>query len=634
MVIYLLEDRLEKILDFLQEITGTYISEYIGKNSFSGTLGVYSSAQKLIDIYNQIQTGNYEIAYQKEISFLRRYIDEIRFSEEDLFKLLDDCKKFSHILSESHTILKEFLVWNKAQRVVFKNYLFNNEFLKEEEKTEEFLDKFNYEWVDAARKSVNSKELKVFNFGNSSETTLSPGHTIPYKISDAFCISDDINICTKPDLSENDDTVNIRLSLKIDKILEFSYFVITVSYKDKVWIVTDRPEFKNPENKHTTRNPYRRREEAYRDIQLPYEILTDISEWRSKSRNVSKKDSSELYIKSIRDFLKPESKILLKLIVEELVYHTIPNNTFSQIYLYTDSLKLLGSDNMAENDENLFVNINKEKNDRRLEEIVYPEESLKAIVKIDPVTALSKYSDERNNLITYEEMKSNALWSVKEETRKQKQNILDSAYTKERIEKDDEELNKILFDNKEKIYEIMFSGDEVYMKMENEPFCSFGSTEETYVQISNNSKFETHYNQQNIIDYKKLDFSFKYIGPCLECGSEHPKYIQFKIFSYKQLCVMLGISRKDLPYTFQNYVSNVLTPYAGNTILDNVNPEYKIKDYRSRRFENCYAIGVPLNKSCFNKLMKKYRKFKKSLVIFNYKDMSFRIEDFEKRARH
>lgn len=624
-----IEQRVKDILQFLEEATGCKLAELECNTSFKGSLGAYIEARDLFAISNFIRNGEYGIAYEKEIVFLQNCIANARFSS-DLDKLINDCKEIGNILLKAHDIFSDYSIWLSEERKYFREYLFNNEFLKEEEKTEEFLDRFSYEWVALAKKSVQSKLLQLYNFGNASNTTLKYGHTVPYSISDALCISDNLGICIGCPKDIEEERCLVRLSLKIDRELLYSYFIITVQYKDRTWLVTDKPSFANPRAKQSRRNPARLREDAFENIQLPYGILDDIENWRKESKAVAKENSSEVYIKSIRDFLPPGSKILIKLIIEELIYNVIPLKQYDlqRIASSQETIKLLGSgENIGTDVKDVFIDINTDANDERVRNILFPPTT--EIVKVNPIQAVARYVEEES-LCTVEEMQTLAIWSQKEEERKIKQKILDDAYTLDRRRADDEILNKLLYDNIEKVYEVAFSGNEVFMHIEDEQIRSFGSSNSVF-QICEPGAFCSSYCKQYITNYHKEQFrAFDHVAKCVICGYEKPTNIMFKILSYKALCLILGIDRHELPLTFQNYTAYMYVPYVGNTILDNVNPEYLIQDARSRDNKNGYSIGIPLNKRCYNQLRKKYLKYDKSIVVINYGKRTIEIKDFEK----
>lgn len=627
----IMKKRVTQILQFIEKTTDCYVKDMCNTSSFHGTIGQYGISKKIFAIYNYIQTGDYGIAYQKEIDFINELLHNFRLSS-DFTELIKECQEIGNLFLEAHKIFQEYVIWNTEERKKFKEYLFNNEFLKEEEKTEELLDKFSYEWVDLAKKSVQSKLLKIYNFGNPSDKTLDFNHTIPYIVSDAFCISDNINVCIGKNLKPNDEKCFVNLGFKIDKEILYSYFVITVHYKDKTWLITDKPSFANPRAKECRRNPYRIREEAFDNIMLPYGVIDDIEEWRKESKSIAKQESSEIYIKSIKDYLSPTSKILFKLIIEELIYNIIPahQHEFKRIGLVSENIKLIGTNTDKNLEDNVFININKEANDKRVKEILLPPTS--ELIEVSASKAIAKYVDS-SELCTIDELHSLAVWAQKEEKRRNKQKILDEAYTSDQMRSDEEALNKIIFDNIEKIYAILLSGNEVYMTIKEERDLSFGirhDGQELCFRICNTGEFKSQLCHQNIVNYKRYTFrSYLYMPKCLVCDHDHPAYLELKIFSYKQLCPILQIPRQELPLTFQNYMSYHFIPYEGNTILDNVNPEYRIIDRRSYRYRNYYTIGIPLNKRCYNTLKKKYFKYDKSHVIIDYENNSFQIQEYD-----
>lgn len=629
---YELKPVVSSILQFLEEMTGCNLKELTEQSSFKGTLGTYINAKDLFAINNNIQSGEYGIAYEKEVTFLKNFLSEIRLSH-NFDRLIGECKELGSILLEAHTIFKDYMIWAAEEKKYFREYLFNNELLKEEEKTDDFLNKFSYEWVDAAKKSVQSKLLQLYNFGNASNTTLSIGHTTPYSISDALCISDDINLCIGTNKGQEEDICYARLALKIDRELAFSHFIITIQYKDRIWLVTDKPVMPNPRFRKNSRNPYRWREEAFENIQLPYGLLDDIAEWRKESKAIAKENSSEVYIKSIRDFLPPASKILIKLIIEELIYNVIPmkQHNLKKIGFAGETIKLLGVGNEQVADNDYFSQINREANEERLNSIIYPTST--ELIKIDPTKAVAQYV-EAGELCTEDEVRKIALWSQKEEMRRHKQKLLNDAYTRERMRADKEELNKVLFDNIENLYEVIFSADMVFMCIEDEKAKCFGAPAGlTTLQIFDASLFKSRYSQQYLTNYHINKFrDMCHVANCIVCDCENPVNLQLKVFTYKELCGILRIKREQLPFTFQNYISDHYMPYYGNTILDNVNPEYMIYDPRSREHRYYYSIGIPLNKRCFNKLRKKYWKYEKSLVTINYTKGTINIQEYNKSS--
>ena len=144
-------------------MTAQSILSNCSQSSFKGTLGTYINAKDLFAINNNIQSGEYGIAYEKEVTFLKNFLSEIRLSH-NFDRLIEECKELGSILLEAHTIFKDYMIWVAEEKKHFREYLFNNELLKEEEKTDDFLNKFSYEWVDAAKKSVQVLTVNNINY--------------------------------------------------------------------------------------------------------------------------------------------------------------------------------------------------------------------------------------------------------------------------------------------------------------------------------------------------------------------------------------------------------------------------------------------------------------------------------------
>lgn len=136
-----------------------------------------------------------------------------------------------------------------------------------------------------------------------------------------------------------------------------------------------------------------------------------------------------------------------------------------------ETIKLLGVGNEQVADNDYFSQINREANEERLNSIIYPTST--ELIKIDPTKAVAQYV-EAGELCTEDEVRKIALWSQKEEMRRHKQKLLNDAYTRERMRADEEELNKVLFDNIENLYEVIFSADMVFMCIEDEKAKCFG----------------------------------------------------------------------------------------------------------------------------------------------------------------
>lgn len=106
---YELKPVVSSILQFLEEMTGCNLKELTEQSSFKGTLGTYINAKDLFAINNNIQSGEYGIAYEKEVTFLKNFLSEIRLSH-NFDRLIGECKELGSILLEAHTIFKDYMI--------------------------------------------------------------------------------------------------------------------------------------------------------------------------------------------------------------------------------------------------------------------------------------------------------------------------------------------------------------------------------------------------------------------------------------------------------------------------------------------------------------------------------------------
>lgn len=107
-------------------------------------------------------------------------------------------------------------------------------------------------------------------------------------------------------------------------------------------------------------------------------------------------------------------------------------------------------------------------------------------------------------------------------------------------------------------YEVIFSADTVYMCIEDEKAKCFGAPAGlTTLQIFDASLFKSRYSQQYLTNYHINKFrDMCHVANCIVCDCENPVNLQLKVFTYKELCGILRIKREQLPFTFQNYISD------------------------------------------------------------------------------
>ena len=104
---------------------------------------------------------------------------------------------------------------------------------------------------------------------------------------------------------------------------------------------------------------------------------------------------------------------------------------------------------------------------------------------------------------------------------------------------------------------------------------------------------------------------------CYHCGEHRSSvFLHFAAHHFAELLLMTGIhDRRELPRLFWNYKTFQFIPYYGNSILDNVNPEFLVKDPLSEHYPNQYTMSIHYDKLCHKKLLKKYRKYEETVYV-------------------
>lgn len=608
-----LKEQVMEMYKFCAELYDINMEEILaeGQNHRSGTLGRMSDERDMFTIYNNIQIRDYEIAYTQ----LFRLVSDKLSSAVNVTRtdMVNSMKNAISLYQQAIPIIEKYEKWDVVQKEQFKQYLFNNNWLKEEEKTDELLNNFNWLWIARAKKSIHKGLVKVYSatekYDHRSEIAQAS-----YRMPDVIAItSDPIRLMPNPNLDDENE-VHVAMYMKIEKIIDYSYFIFTFQFRGELYIATDKMIFSNPRVATCSRNPGRRREEYFDNIDLPYGIIDDIIEWRKDSKAITKNPGQEMYIKRISDYLPSGSKICVRLLLEEVLYNMIPYTGDIKQIAYVKDIKLIG-----DGSSNPFSKINYDSCERFYSEYVFPE--CTALTVVDKEKALAQYVAP-DWLATQEEIVKLALWSEKEEMYKQKQQLLELSDKEFWDAKD--KLNSLIKQNLDTLLEVALSGDQVFTYLVDvPPVNSDFTTNERRVPL--NQFCQAIYAQNvwaNSVIHGETGTGhspqYRY-HDCACCGLHEARgKVIISMTTYKQLVAILGMDRRELPFAFQNYNAYTHRPYIGNSILDNVNPEFLLWDYASQHYKNRYTIGVELDKRCFNKLTTKYRRFKRSLILLSY----------------
>lgn len=572
-------------------------------------LGTYGKEKQLFEVYCLIQQEDYHPAYQKCADLVNEILGDIRIR----FKTPSELEELGYDLVKFASILKDFNEYFADESIKLKNYLFSNKWLREDEKVDDLVKHFNWNWINDARNSIKKGFVKTY------VTTGNPNiipETVRYVVSDAIVITDSqIPLHSKP---TEDDLVHVSIFMKIENIIDYSFFIIRFQYHDTCVIATDKMKFVNPRVATCSRNPSRRREEYYENVDLPYYIIDDIIKWRKDSKAITKEPGQETYIKQITKYLHPAAKICLRLLIEELVPNLRFTQTQERIGYAGETIKLLASSNI-QSTESKFSKCNYKACEQFAKELVLP--TTNALVVKSKSELLAKHGSP-TSLLTLSESASLGEWLEHESVREQKQTQLDE-YSKTNTTPDRKKLQLMFHENFENIAEILFSGDEVFAYLIDAPVYTptFASSGVDNIQCICAGVTDSKEGipmctvHANTSDDKSIYDYFR----CINHDETRARVkLSLRIQTWKQLVCLLSVKREELPFTFQNYNVHHWTPYYGNPIIDNVNPEFLVKDYLSQYYSNGFSIGFYLCRNCVNAYYKQHKKFKRSLVLMSY----------------
>lgn len=603
----------ENLIDFLQEYTGIDIErDIVSKSSFSGTLGQYNIQKRLFAVYSLYRQQDYETCYHKAVDFIKSFIKSIEISDPDT--QIDSLISF---LSKSKEYLSEYKSWAVYDNKKFIDWLFSAEILLPEERTEENIKGLDRTIVQESRNALMSKHLRIY-MRIKGESQIPQDAKL--QIRDGVLISSDLNLLEaslKP--SDATDSVIMTMLLKIEPIIDYSYFILAFSFRGSVWFVTDFIEFSNPRVATCSRNPRRRSEDREDAIPFPYRLIDDVIEWRKDASLPTKVGEGlpEIYVKKLREYLPFSSRVHLRILVDGLMQRLVQGgfdfpalNQFGN--LVADNRKLIGEGSLE--DESKFSKTNYEPMKSYIDQLIIPGQATLPVLTSQALEASPKFAPQ--TLMTQEDFERNVVWFKHEEIRKTKQDLLDDYY-KDHSASDIDLMRQMLFDNRQAIYELVSVAKTLYFYRQDTPVnLNFGGPSAHFPQLFAN--FQPHY----WYNYFTVSHIYSRENYCVECRRFKTKnqVIRFSISTWEELELLTGKTREELPKTFANFLQHFYIPYYGNAILDNVNPEFLIKDPLSAKFPNGFTFELHVCGKCLRHYIHKNKKFEAAAVIWSSKD--------------
>ena len=636
-----LETTVKLYFAWLQDVTGCPVEKEIEENvrSFSFNSRTYEARRELVAILSSINIQHFNEAYIRCDSLCREWFSdgEIRIKNDTD---ADAYEQLGRQYCEAAGYIKAFNEYKKSYYPKLLEAYRSTGLLDDENNvTLENVGEISLELETLEQKSAITDYLHIYTLKQGSQPI---DYTKPFIVKDVIVCSDSLDyLLTATKSTEDDDDIHISIAVKIEPIIDYSYFLIFVQQRDSVILVTDQMEFANPHTAISSRNPRRRSEGREENTGLPYRIIDDIITWRDEETTLVKEGmvKQELYVKKLSEYMKGASRLALMKVISNMIKRLSNEaTTYPQIGTFETMLheqKLIGTaiDTESESFNDSFEHHrNEEKIKEYYDSYIMPEET-KETLPAPIVRDLQTVEEYRGDvLVTAENAKKMADYFVaKREADAKSKTIWD--YYEEHEAEEKYELAKLLAKHREHILPYIFSGEEVFIldvKNNDSGITNMFSSDERneiigrLSQIHRGTKAEEH---SFYMDWGKI-YPSDVLRPsgrghifnekcCNGDAKVRRKGVLVWFRHYEFMTALLGIKRTDLPQIYRNYMSCSYVPYIGNSITSNINPKYLVRDPMSEHKPNGVPVYFPYCGNCIRKYLKEYKKFERSLIIYN-----------------
>lgn len=580
------------------------------------TIGAMLQKRELFEIYRLYMGGEYDRAVNASADFLKECISNLRMREFDT-KSLEEVSTFFLEASQWLSFYDQFA---KKDREKWMQLVKNIPLLTDSERAT-----IKAEQSDHRDMNEVEKTLKYMPVRRYAGTGSIPFESDSIVVTDTFVMCDNLSNLLSGLKTPTDEHIHITVMFKLDPHLWMSYFIIAIQYHDNTWLADDSYSYANPKAKEgiAERGSARIREEVINSSILPYEWLNWIDEQRTTHREVAQNGTctSELYIKQITQDWDLKAKICSYLLFGKLIEKTIVECPAQEVNTITafvmKNSKLLTGDcpTLIIEKENLDKEFECENLHEQcqayIDELYVPQKDNTSIVRIS-TDDIIKRLDGNNTLCTAKQYQELVAWSVKEDERIQLQTGLDTL--SEDIEKQRSRLYSMVEYNLPNILPYLYYGDNVYYIFNGQKYQSFGSSiggRTVYPFTGNYWSYGMKKNGADLCPY------------CKNHTANTKKTIGISVIHYRQLMWLCGTKdRNKLPPYYRNFMRHDLIPYHGNTLLDNVNPIYTVKDPCSAKHSNGFGINIHLCGYCINRLKKQHRKGETVYLHFSLDDVN------------
>lgn len=298
------------------EFIGTYDlkeKDFNRQGAFKGTFGEYHFLTSIFEVYKQICLDNKEfsiIQFKNSLDNIDFSLDLNTASDKEIKKALirrNIVKKVVELYNELYDSFSDNVIKNFNNHNFFENDKIN----KEELNVDISLEAFN--WIQKGYlKKYILKEGKSKIPNNLS-----------YTVSKELFICSDMNYFLENFNKEyDDDIVRVTTFFKIEKEVEYSYFMFILNYKDHVISFSDLLTFDNPHMVNASRSPERKVENKHQTGGLPYKLIDELEKIRKDTTTLASIDNKVEFHKLKWTSFSQYQKAFTLLIIENLV-HTL-----------------------------------------------------------------------------------------------------------------------------------------------------------------------------------------------------------------------------------------------------------------------------------------------------------------------
>ena len=625
------------LFDWLCACCGYDWNKIMAEKNFKGTFGSYGTQKSLFKIWSYIQKKDAFLAWELAIGLIEEMITERCVKNPSD---VGEIRSHATFLYDASGYIENYQLVKQADRAQWNTFLQSFSLLTMDEKK-------NSDLVDTCPRSLQMEVdnillkprlLRICRYKGNGQLQLDKLNG--WMIGENFIMAEEVSSLFFLNRAGTDGVLKIYVTLNIEQHLDYSYFLIAINQGENWWMVTDEAEFANPSAKEgiAYRGAARFRENNFEMSIFPYCYLDKIEQERVQNKQIEKGDGlhREMYTVPLKEW-PVQCRVMLELLLHEVVRKiaeqgsSIEEMKFGSDFMSTDHL-LTGkveSVSFDELDKDFEYSERSGYMRERVKEMILREDKQSALVKIDHEKFRSNLSLFAGSLMTEDKYRKLQAWALcKEDYEMRKKSLV---MTDEEKRDDIQTYNRLFDHNIHNCFDMLFAAREMWVFI-YEPDVEYG---EANVFNCKQKVMLTglHYDVYWPLAHSRTAGGM--IGDTCRCCNRHPLKEQhtsgIRVTHWSMLAWLAGVAREQLPFYFCNYASDGFHTYIGNTLLNNINPLYALKDEMSNRYTTGFHLGIRMCKRCRNAYAKKA--FEKGVLVINKNTCQaegvFTMEDFK-----